>query len=138
LNAYDEAHTALYGLGDGLYAWPTPDGRPDNDAYWLSSAGNHHFWNVMFEVLVHPSFRTSFWEQTPASVTGSAIQIVEYWVGRMVGYSLPPASMDALVKDVSTSPGVMAAYASQGITNIENALRRLALLIATSPEFAMR
>jgi hypothetical protein len=46
--------------------------------------------------------------------------------------------MDALVKDVSTSPGVMAAYASQGITNIENALRRLALLIATSPEFAMR
>ena len=138
LNAYDEAHTALYGLGDGLYAWPTPDGRPDNDAYWRSSAGNHHFWNVMFEVLVHPSFRTSFWEQTPASVTGSAIQIVEYWVGRMVGYSLPPASMDALVKDVSTSPGVMAAYASQGITNIENALRRLALLIATSPEFAMR
>ncbi len=138
LNAYDDAHTALFGLGDGLYAWPTPDGRPDTDAYWLSSAGNHHFWNVMFEVLVHPSFRTSFMDQTPASVTGSAIKVVEYWVGRMVGYSLPPASMDALVKDVSTSPGVMAAYASQGAMNIENALRRLALLIATSPEFAMR
>lgn len=138
INAYDEAYMALFGLGDGLYAWPTPDGRPDTDAHWLSSAGNHHFWNVMFEVLVHPSFRTSFWEQTPAAVTGSAIQIVEYWVGRMVGYRLPQASMDALVKDVTTSPGVMAAYASQGITNIENALRRLALLIATSPEFAMR
>ena len=138
LNAYDDAHTALFGLGDGLYAWPTPDGRPDTDAYWLSSAGNHHFWNVMFEVLVHPSFRTSFMDQTPASVTGSAIKVVEYWVGRMVGYSLPPASMDALVKDVSTSPGVMAAYASQGAMNIENARRRLALLIATSPEFAMR
>ncbi len=138
INAYDEAYMALFGLGDGLYAWPTPDGRPDTDAHWLSSAGNHHFWNVMFEVLVHPSFRTSFWEQTPSAITGSAIQIVEYWVGRMVGYSLPQASMDALVKDVMTSPGVMAAYASQGITNIENALRRLALLIATSPEFAMR
>lgn len=138
INAYDDAYTALFGLGDGLYAWPTPDGRPDTDAHWLSSAGNHHFWNVMFDVLVHPSFRTSFWEQTPAAITGSAIQIVEYWVGRMVGYSLPQASMDALVKDVMTSPGVMAAYASQGITNIENALRRLALLIATSPEFAVR
>ena len=56
----------------------------------------------------------------------------------MVGYTLSPAAMDALVKDVSTSPGVMAAYASGGSMNIENALRRLALLIATSPEFAMR
>jgi uncharacterized protein (DUF1800 family) len=138
LNAYDDAYTALFGLGDGLYAWPTPDGRPDTDAYWLSSAGNHHFWNLMFDVLVHPSFRTSFADQTPASVTGSAAQIVEYWVGRMVGYTLPQASMDALIKDVNTSPGVMAAYASQGILNIENALRRLALLIATSPQFAMR
>ncbi len=138
INAYDEAYMALFGLGDGLYAWPTPDGRPDTDAHWLSSAGNHHFWNVMFDVLVHPSFRTSFWEQTPAAVADSAIHIVEYWVGRMVGYTLPQASMDALLKDVMTSPGVMAAYASGGITNIENALRRLALLIATSPEFAMR
>jgi uncharacterized protein (DUF1800 family) len=138
INAYDDAYTALFGLGDGLYAWPTPDGRPDADAHWLSSAGNHRFWNVMFDVLVHPSFRTSFWAQTPTAVTGSAAQIVEYWVGRMVGYSLPRTSMDALVKDVMTPPGVMAAYASGGITNIENALRRLALLIATSPEFAMR
>lgn len=138
INAYDDAHTALFGLGDGPYAWPTPDGRPDHDAHWLSSAGNHHFWNVMFDVLVHPSFRTSFWEQTPREITGSAIKIVEYWVGRIVGYALPQASMDALVKDVMTSPGVMAAYASSGITNIENALRRLALLIATAPEFAVR
>ena len=44
------------------------------------------------------------WER---QITGSAIKVVEYWVGRMVGYALPPASMDALVKDVSTSPGVM-------------------------------
>lgn len=138
VNAYDDAYTALFGLGDGLYAWPTPDGRPDNDAHWLSTAGNHHFWNVMFDVLVHPSFRTSFWEQTPAAVTGSATQIAEYWIGRIVGRALPQASVDALVEDMNTGGGVMIAYASKGIMNIENSLRRLALLIATTPEFAMR
>jgi len=138
VNAYDGASTALFGLGDGLYAWPTPEGRPDHDLHWLSAAANHQFWTVMFDVLTHPSFGTRFWAQTPEIMTGSAEQIVEYWVGRMIGYSLPPAAMNALVRDVNTSPGVMAAYASKGVMNIENALRRLALLIATSPEFAIR
>lgn len=138
VNAYDDAYTALFALGDGLYAWPTPDGRPDHDSHWLSGAGNHHFWNVMFDVLAHPSFRTSFYAQTPAAITGSATQILEFWVGRIVGRTLPQASMDALIEDMNTGGGVMIAYASKGIMNIENSLRRLALLIATSPEFAVR
>jgi len=138
VNAYDGAFDALSSVGDGVFAWPTPDGHPDIDAHWLAGAANLQFWNLMFDVLDHPSFRTSFAAQTPANVTGSAILIVEYWVGRMVGYTLRPDAMDALVADVMGPIGVLAAYRSHGITNIENALRRLAVLIATSPEFTVR
>ena len=35
-------------------------------------------------------------------------------------------------------PGVIAAYRSGGIANVENALKRLTALIAASPEFAVR
>jgi hypothetical protein len=63
---------------------------------------------------------------------------VEYWVERMVGYALRPAAMAALIDDVASFGGAMAAYASGGALNIENALRRLVALIATSPEFGVR
>ena len=92
----------------------------------------------MFEVLDHPSFHTDFAGQTPKDAVGSPEGIVEYWVGRMVGCSLRPAGMKALIDDALAPIGVMAAYRSGGITNIENALRRLVVLIAASPEFALR
>ena len=138
VNAFDRAADALLSLGDGLYAWPTPEGRPDTNADWLSAASSLRFWNLMFDVLDHPAFVTGFAAQTPKAVTTSAEQVVEFWVERMVGASLRPAGMQALINDANAPIGVIAAYKSGGITNIENALRRLAVLIATSPEFALR
>lgn len=138
VNAFDRASESLLSLGDGLFAWPTPEGRPDSNADWLSAASSLRFWSLMFDVLDHPAFSTSFAEQTPKEITGSAEQIVEYWVERMVGAALRPEGMAALVEDAKGPIGVLAAYKSTGITNIENALRRLAVLIATSPEFALR
>jgi uncharacterized protein (DUF1800 family) len=138
VNAYDGANDALASLGDGIFAWPTPEGRPDTDAYWQSRTANLEFWNLMFKVMAHPSFHTTFADQTPATTAKSAPQIVDYWVGRLVGYELRPEGMQALLDDMYAPFGVMAAYESGGILNIENALRRLAVLIATSPEFAVR
>lgn len=138
VNAFDRAGDSLLSLGDGLFAWPTPEGRPGSNADWLSAAASLRFWNLMFDVLDHPAFNTSFAAQTPKDITGSADQVVEYWVERMVGAALRPAGMKALIDDAHGPIGVMAAYKSSGITNIENALRRLAVLIATSPEFALR
>ncbi len=138
VNAFDRAGDSLLSLGDGLYAWPTPEGRPDSNAAWLSAASSLRFWNLMFDVLDHAAFVTSFATQTPKSVTSSAEQVVEFWVERMVGAALRPAGMQALINDANAPIGVIAAFRSGGITNIENALRRLAVLIATSPEFALR
>jgi uncharacterized protein (DUF1800 family) len=138
VNAYDGAYDALASLGDGLYAWPTPEGRPDSDTAWLAASANLKFWNLMFDTLGHPSFRTTLADQTPASASASPESIVAHWVSRLVGSALRPESMAALIQDVQGPIGVMAAYRSGGIAHIENALRRLVVLIATAPEFAMR
>ncbi len=138
VNAFDRAGDALLSLGDGLYAWPTPEGRPDSNAAWLSAASSLRFWNLMFDVLDHPAFYTDLAGQTPKSVQMSAESLIEFWVERMLGAALRPEGMRALIEDAKGPIGIVAAYRSGGITNIENALRRVAVLIATSPEFALR
>jgi len=138
VNAYERAADALLSLGDGLYAWPTPEGRPDTNAGWLSAASSLRFWNLMFDVVDHPAFVTNLAGQMPKAATATPESVVEFWVERMVGSVLRPEAMKALVDDTQGPIGVMAAYRSGGITNIENSLRRLVVLIATSPEFALR
>jgi uncharacterized protein (DUF1800 family) len=138
VNAYDNAWLTLSSLGDGLFVWATPEGRPDVDSQWLTAAANLETWNTLLQVLQQPAMRTSFADQTPRELAGSATGLVEYWVGRMVGRSLRPAAMQALIDEALTPIGVVAAYRSGGIANIENALRRQAALIAASPEFGMR
>jgi len=138
VNAYERAADALLSLGDGLYAWPTPEGRPDTNAGWLSAASSLRFWNLMFDVVDHPAFVTNLAGQMPKAATATPESVVEFWVERMVGAALRPEAMKALIADTQGPIGVMAAYQSGGISNIENSLRRLAVLIATSPEFALR
>lgn len=139
VHAYDGASDALGDLGDGMFAWPTPEGRPDHDSHWLAKPANLQYWNLMFHLLDHPAFNTSFTNQTPPEILASPSGVVEHWVGKMVGYALRPAGMKALIDDVQQEGrGFMAAYRSRGAKNIEDALRRLAVLIATSPEFALR
>ena len=96
INAFVGAYDAVSFLGDGIFAWPTPEGRPDIDSHWLSSAANIQTWDLLLKLLSHPSFRTSLAAQTPAHTTGSADQLAEYWIERLVGYSLRPEGMPAL------------------------------------------
>lgn len=138
INGYDQAYMALSALGDGVFAWPTPEGRPDHDAHWLSRTANLEYWNLLFKLLQHPAFLTNFTNQMPADARGSAESVVEFWVGRMIGHRLRPEGMRALIDDAMGPIGAMAAFRSKGASNIENALRRLATFIAISPEFAMR
>ncbi|MBL8643367.1 MAG: DUF1800 domain-containing protein [Rhodospirillaceae bacterium] len=138
VNAFDLASSAATALGDGLYVWPTPEGRPDTDAQWLTTSANLYNWNLPLLLLAQTAFRTTLGMQTPSSASASPTLLVEYWVERMVGYTLRPPAMSALIEDAAGPVGAMAAYASGGVLNIENALRRLTALIATSPEFGLR
>ncbi len=138
VNAYNGAFDAVSTLGDGLFAWPTPEGRPDHDAHWYSTAAHLETWDLMLHVLSHASFRTTLTKQTPKDITTSPEALVDYWVDRLVGYRLRPEGMQALIDDINGPIGLTAAFASGGIMNMESALRRFMAIIAASPEFAMR
>ncbi|MDX2143205.1 MAG: DUF1800 family protein, partial [Rhodospirillaceae bacterium] len=138
VNAYDGASMALAALGDGLFAWPTPEGRPDADSQWLSRAAHLQYWKLAFDLLVHPAFHTTFTDQTPEPARASAEAVADYWLGRMLGHGLRPDARAALIADINGPIGFIAAQRSAGVANIENSLRRLATFIAATPEFAVR
>ena len=138
VKAFDLADVAVAALGDGLFVWPTPDGRPDVNAQWLTTSVNLYNWNLLLLILPLPAFATTLADQTPAAASASATSLVEHWVGRMVGYALRPQAMTALVNDVAGPAGALAAYRTGGIATIETALRRLVALIGSAPEFGFR
>jgi uncharacterized protein (DUF1800 family) len=138
VNAFDLADSAVAPLGDGIFVWPTPEGRPDRDIQWMSTASNLYIWNLLLLLLVQPAITTSLAVQTPAAAGQSADSLINYWVGRMVGYQLRPSAMTALIADATARGGIMEAFASPGIANRERTLRRLVALIGCSVEFGFR
>lgn len=139
-NAATFMTSLLDGLNDGLFAWPAPDGRPDDNAYWLATGSTIATWNLLFQVPNFAEFSTSSLTlQTPESALQSATAVVEYWVGRMVGRALAPEAMNALVLDQGGSNGVpVAVRTRQSAQRIETAHRRLVSLIATTEDFSLR
>jgi uncharacterized protein (DUF1800 family) len=138
VNAAAAMTTVLDPLNDALFAWGAPNGRPDTNAYWLATGATLTTWNLLFQLPSWPQIRTTLTAQTPASAT-TATEIVEYWVGRMLGAQLPSASMNALVSDQAGSAGVVGTRnATTNAHSIEIAMRRLVSLIATTEQFSFR
>ena len=129
---------ALDTLNDGLFAWPAPDGRPDVNDYWLATGANMQTWNLLLQVPQWAQVKTSLAAQVPPVAQLSASAVVEYWVERMIGYTLAGNGINALVTDQAGSNGVPAMVRGGNATRIEQAHRRLVSLIATTEEFTLR
>lgn len=108
------------------------------DSQWLSGMVNLYSWNFITVLLEQDLFRTNLAIQTPEEICGSPASLVEHWVNRMVGYTLRPAAMDALVADAGAPTGAVAALGGRDPQKAEAAIRRLSALIAAAPEFGMR
>lgn len=137
--------TLLDPLNDGPWAWQGPNGRPDVDSYWLATGAVLTTWNLLLAAPNASYVTASLTSQTPPEVLSSPINVVDYWVGRMVGYALDLARMNALYSDQGGSSGVPAAGRSLTTVNTtsstaktETALRRLVSMIAGTYEFAYR
>lgn len=132
--------TSLFdALNDHLFAWQAPNGRPDVNGYWLATGATVATWNLLMQVFFFPEIKSSLTEQTPASARTTATGVVEYWVERIIGATLSPAAMNALITDQAGYNGVPNQInRNNGAVNIENAYRRLVSLIATSEEFTLR
>jgi uncharacterized protein (DUF1800 family) len=137
VNAAAAMTTVLDPLNDAVFAWGAPDGRPDVNAYWLATGAMLTAWNLQLQLPSWPQIRTTLAAQTPTTAA-TATDVVEYWVGRMIGAQLPISSMNALVSDQTSNTGIIGARNSTNPNAVETALRRLVSLIATTEQFSIR
>jgi uncharacterized protein (DUF1800 family) len=138
VNASASMSTVFDPAGDGPYIWLTPDGRPDNDGHWLGTGANLTAWNQIILFPTWPTVTSGLEGQMPTSYRSSPTLVVQYWVERMVGYTLSANSMTALINDQSGPAGVPAWRLSSSATSREQSYRRLVSLIATTEEFSYR
>ena len=123
---------------DTLFTWPSPDGHPDYNGYWLNASSTLGTWNSMLTVLNSPMTDVSITDESLA--TSSVTELVEDWVGRIIGYGLQVEKMDALMDYAMSKNGILT-YVGQknsSTSTVEYHLRQLVGLIATSEEFAYR
>lgn len=135
-------HRSMFNLlkktPDQIFTWPAPNGHPDVDGYWLSSTALMTEWNALLTVLNRPMTDASVTDESLA--TTSVIELVEDWVGRIIGFELPSTKMDELIDFAMGLNGVLTyvGQKSSSAKTVENHLRRLVGLIATADEFAYR
>jgi len=140
LNASPQMGTYFDSVRDGLHSWTGPNGRPDNNAYWLGTGSNLLTWNSSLQLpFGEIALASTLDQQTPDSAKASPTGLVEYWVERMIGFQVSSDAMTALISDQADSQGVLAALRkSSNALTVEGAYRRLAGLISTTSEFVYR
>ncbi len=139
VNAGTTMTSAFDPVTDFLFAWTPPNGRPDDNAYWLTTGALLTVWNNAMTWPANSAIKTTLSAQTPSSAKVTVAAMVEYWVGRMIGFALPTTSTAALTTDsgIAALP-LQARTSTTNATTLENAYRRLVGLIAQAPEFMYR
>ena len=136
VNASTLMTSAFDPVTDFLFAWLPPNGRPDYNAYWLSTGAIMAMWNNAMTWQAMSQIQTSLSAQTPATVRNLPEATIEYWVARMVGFSLSSAGMQGLLADQAGTNGT--AYILATGADAESSFRRLIGLISQAPEFMYR
>ena len=135
VNAHELWSFILQPVADSPFCWPTPDGKPDTNDFWLNTATNVSTW-MQLQFMTFSTYATvNYITETPADVLKSATAMTEYWVGQIIGYSLSPAAMSALTKPVAT----LVANSSWDLTYFNQAFaNQFVGALATAPEFVYR
>lgn len=74
---------------DAAFDWPSPDGRPDNNDYWLAGTQVMAAWNAMYDMpWWGQPVSGNLLDEMPEDATDSAIAMTDFWVARMIGYEI--------------------------------------------------
>jgi uncharacterized protein (DUF1800 family) len=135
--------------GHKLFEWATPTGHPDRASYWASTNGMLRRWNL-------PYVLTQSWGgnvdvdlrgQTDAEIpNGSCIQIVDYWIGRLCGYTINATVRQELINFMAqksqggdpTQPPKPMNGEPNTAQLITDRLTAMVQLLAMSPDFQSR
>ena len=95
-------------------------------------------WNALLTALSRPLSNVSVTDE-PIS-TDSVLELVESWVGRIVGYEPASERMDALLDFAMSKNGILTFVGQKNSCEktVEKHLCQLVGLITTSDEFAYR
>jgi uncharacterized protein (DUF1800 family) len=139
VNAHPWFNYMLNSVKDGIYQWPMPDGRPEEDDYWLTTVATLTTWNLMVSLPHFKAIQSSLYDQTPDNVQSSVILTIEYWASRMLGFEPGGNAMNGLINDaMSARGGLSNSLPTKNPGRIDTSLRQLVALIATTEEFTYR
>lgn len=141
---YSDGNTIIYRLADAghqLFDWPAPNGYPDVAGYWLNTTSIYKRWRLfnwlMSDRDENSEYHMDIVGETPPEST-SAEGIVDYWIGRIFGYTVPDAERQEFIDFMAA--GHNPTYDLPIYTNDETAerLRSLVGLMTMSPSFLLK
>jgi uncharacterized protein (DUF1800 family) len=122
--------------GQKPFAWPTPDGHPDDDESWLGSNQELKTWNMQFGLFA-ASMGTNAVLLPQTDIGTNVDAALDVWCGRLLGHQLSRESHAALLEDALAAGGLRDGLIAKG-ARAEAALQRMVALMAASDEFAYR
>jgi uncharacterized protein (DUF1800 family) len=141
--------------GHRLFGWEPPTGHPDTAAYWANTNGLLTRWSLPYSLTQSwgGNVQIDVFGQTP--MNESCVAVVDYWLNRLCGYSVAPGVRQALITflaqgmDPNQPPQLKSRIDERGrIVNLapdwgdpaalQDRVRALVQLIATTPEFNLR
>jgi uncharacterized protein (DUF1800 family) len=125
--------------GYPMFAWPTPDGIPDTNAFWLNTNTLLRCWNICLSLYgagFSQGAQAVLASQMPADAK-TADAIIGYWSQRMLGGPLSSQSYATILND-ATGPQGIGRQIGVSAAFFEQALQRLVAMIAATPEFVYR
>lgn len=141
--------------GHRLFGWEPPTGHPDEADYWANTNGMLTRWSLPYNLTQGwgGNIQVDVVAQTPTGV--SCYAVVDFWLSRLCGYSVAPWVRQALVSFLAQGmnpnepPQLKTRVDERGrVENLapdfgdpralDDRIRSLVQLIATTPEFNLR
>jgi uncharacterized protein (DUF1800 family) len=121
-------HRFLNRMGQSLFAWPTPDGPPDDQVYWSSNLAPR--WDFSFRLMAglidgsSPSDHLNVWTEARKSTA----DLIRSASENLLGYSLPEILIADLLHNIDHVDGL----------DVEEEMRAVFAGLLASPGFQYR
>lgn len=123
--------------GHGAFAWNPPNGYPDVKDVWQSSSSLLMRWRLGNWVINARDDNDDLYSDIVGqTISGSAIEIVDYWIDRAVGYPISTETRAALISFMAQ--GINPDYTLPMTEQVQDRIRALVGLIFMSPEYQLK
>lgn len=130
----------LEATGQGLFRHPTPDGFSDFKEDWLSTNPIMSIWRFMVFVVEesHEDVRHLRIEQATPTDKRSSVDLVDYWMNRILGRPMPEGERQALIEFMANGRSSTMDTLWDSDSDVARRLRYVVALILLSPTNFLR